>query len=46
MNNRLECGICFSKLEHFYTINNMPMKLSCVESPDLTTENMSFSICQ
>jgi predicted SAM-dependent methyltransferase len=46
MNSRLDCGICFSKLEHFYTINNMPMKLCCLESPDLTTENMSFSICQ
>lgn len=43
---RLECAICFSKIDNFYTIDNMPIKLSCVDAPDFTTENMSFSICQ
>ena len=44
--HRLECAICFSKMNHFYKIDNMPIKLCCVDTPNLTSENLSFSICQ
>ena len=44
--SRLECAICFSEMDHFYKIDNMPIKLCCVYSPDVTSEQLSFSICQ
>jgi predicted SAM-dependent methyltransferase len=43
---RLECAICFSELHHVYKIDNMPIKLSCIDTPDLTSEQLSFSICK
>jgi len=45
MIHRKECAICYGELTLFYTINNMPIKLCCVDSIEGDCYPMSFSIC-
>lgn len=33
--NRESCAICNKELKHLYTLNKMPISLSCVELNDL-----------
>lgn len=46
MIKRSNCTICRSNLTNLYTLHNMPIKLSCVEKPELNTDSMSFAQCE
>ena len=45
MIKRSKCTICNSNLTNLYSLQNMPIKLSCVENPELNTESISFAQC-
>jgi len=45
MIHREECAICYGKLVSLYVIDNMPIKLCCVDSIEGECSPMSFSIC-
>ena len=44
--NRNNCAICNGNLKNIYSLNNVPITLSCVENIEkLKYSNMSFSQC-
>jgi len=43
---RLVCSICNSQLKNIYKLNNVPMQLSCVDTPLNESNTLSFSQCQ
>jgi hypothetical protein len=45
--NREKCAVCYNVLMNIYTLDNVPICLSCVDTPDtkIFFDKMSFSIC-
>ena len=46
MIHREECAVCYGELESLYVINDMPIKLCCVDSIEGQCSPISFSRCR
>jgi predicted SAM-dependent methyltransferase len=44
--NRIICAICLNKLKNIYSLENVPITLSCTETPNLFFSELSVSQCE